>query len=186
MTKHLPSNRKSLNRTKIALALLMVCQILPLAGCSSSSQAKKEASLQTAEKSLYSFNLFDAKGKTVSFSPSLGKPALVAFWSPEWDPDHLYHLNTLSECFERYHKEGLEVYAISYDDKVKPAKIIKMMKQQPLQMHMVLGHKNTYNNYQLQSLPSIYLFDKKGQLKEKIEGHLAITPLAKKIKPLLK
>ena len=120
------------------------------------------------------FSVVTATGKEIRLSELKGKKAVILdFWASWCGPCRagIPHLKSL---YKKYHQKGLEVIAISTDEKKNEwLKAISEDKSDIWQNVLRKNAKNNeiFKNYQSVPIPLYYLIDKEGRIIEKWEGH---------------
>ncbi len=135
------------------------------------------------------FSLKDMSGNDVSLKQYRGKVVLLDFWAT-WCPPCRTSIPDLVELYKNYKKKGLVILGISMDSRVRVdderlkrfGKILKI--NYPILRHDL----NVVENYfgkKAPSLPTMYVIDRKGQVRDIFEGHDA-EALKKSVEGLLK
>ncbi len=117
------------------------------------------------ETSFPNITLPDVNAKDVALSSLEGKPFILMFWTVA-DPNQKMFNNDLLEIYNKYKSAGLEIYQVSVDtDKTAWATAVK---EQNLPWISVCDGKGANSiavaTYNVASIPSIYVFDKKGDI----------------------
>lgn len=114
-------------------------------------------------------SLYDQNAKARNLSELDGKVIILSFWSIT-EPTHNVFNAELKEIYEKYHSKGLEIYQVSVDmDKTAWA---RQVKDQGIEWVSVCDPGNLYQTlslYNIQSLPALFVIDKKGNIVEKNE-----------------
>jgi thiol-disulfide isomerase/thioredoxin len=110
----------------------------------------------------------DAKGQPISLSHWVGKPLLVNYFAPWCAPclREMPRLNALAA-------EGqLTVVAINYDP-TTPAKLDRLAAQYHIKVPLLIANEDAKLPFPRPSgLPTSYLFDSEGKLKQTLIGEL--------------
>ena len=120
------------------------------------------------------------KGDTLRLSSLNGKVVLIDFWASWCGPCRVANKN-LVKLYEKYRNSGFEIFAVSVDeDKDAWIKAVKKDKATWIQVNDRGGWEGgTAIRWNIQQLPTSYLFDKKGNI-------LARDPDKKELERLLK
>jgi len=135
------------------------------------------------------FSLNDMSGNKVSLKQFQGKVVLLDFWAT-WCPPCRTSIPDLVELYEKYKKKGLVVLGISMDSRVRVnderlkhfGKILEI--NYPILRHD-LNIVENYFGKKTPSLPTMYVIDRKGRVRDIFEGHDPET-LKKSLEGLLK
>jgi len=135
------------------------------------------------------FSLQDMSGNKVSLKQFRGKVVLLDFWAT-WCPPCRTSIPDLVELYKKYEKKGLVILGISMDSRVRCdddrlkrfGKILKI--NYPILRHD-LNIVENYFGKKAPSLPTMYVIDRKGQVRDIFEGHDS-EALKKSLEGLLK
>ena len=111
-------------------------------------------------------NMPDENGNMKALSDFEGKVVIVSFWSVA-QTEHKMFNNDLVEIYEKYHDKGLEIYQVSLDiDKSDWASSVKAQKLPWVNVNDGKGTSSiSVGLYNVQKIPSMFVFDREGNLK---------------------
>ncbi|NML38749.1 TlpA family protein disulfide reductase [Chitinophaga sp. G-6-1-13] len=126
----------------------------------------EEIALKTAiGAAAMNFTQNNVSGKAVQLKDYRGKYVLLDFWASWCGPCRAENPNVLDN-YEKYHSKGLEILAVSLDDK-KDA-WVKAIKDDGLTWEHVSDLKGWKNEvakeYNIRAVPSNFLIDKEGKI----------------------
>jgi peroxiredoxin len=111
------------------------------------------------------FTQNNTAGKPVKLSDYRGKYVLLDFWASWCGPCRAENPNVLDN-YEKYHSKGLEILAVSLDDKKEAW--LKAIKDDGLEWAHVSDLKGWKNEvakeYDIRAVPSNFLIDKEGKI----------------------
>jgi len=121
------------------------------------------------------FNLKDLGGTEVTLGQYRGKVVLLDFWAT-WCPPCRAAIPELIDLQHKYKKEGLVIMGISMDDprRVNDDKLSAFVEKIKINYLVLRFNNNLIENYfgnRAPSLPTIYVIDREGQVRDKIVGH---------------
>lgn len=109
--------------------------------------------------------------KTVKLSGLKGQVVMVNFWA-SWCQPCRTEMPLIEELYNKYKKIGFTVLAVNVDE--DPANARAMLKEVPVSFPVVLDTKNTsIQEYQVQAMPSTYMVDRKGMIRDVHRGYKA-------------
>lgn len=124
-------------------------------------------------RSLPDFTLPDLEGKVRASKEWQGKVILVDFWAT-WCAGCRETIPALSRMQEKYGAQGLSVIGISLDKGAK-AKVGKFARKLKVNYQMLIDSEDTLSKvFGFEGLPSLYLFDRQGNLVKAMVGYTAV------------
>ena len=124
------------------------------------------------------FTLKDLSGKDVELSSFKGKHVLLNFWATwcGYCRKERAHLNTIHE---EYKEKGLVIIAVSTDNSVK--KVKKYMEKIPSEFIVLTDPDSAAASvYNIAGLPTSYLIDREGIVKQRFMGYIEWTSIKSK------
>lgn len=137
-------------RNVLILAVLVVFLI----GCGGST---KPPSPQISNK--YDFTLESMQGDKVTLSALKGKVVILDFWAT-WCPPCRAAIPKLIELYNKYQNQGFLILGIALDEKEE---VVKLSKEMGINYPILFDDKVTSKNYEIQSIPTLFVIDKKGK-----------------------
>ncbi|MDR3184364.1 MAG: TlpA family protein disulfide reductase [Prevotellaceae bacterium] len=125
----------------------------------------------------------DINAKKVKLSTLKDKVILVYFWTSTSTAQRMEN-NDLRRWYDKYAEKGFEIYQVALDtDKPSWAKLVKAQNNPWINVCDGFGaHSQAAKLYNVTTLPSGFLIDKKGQI---VAGQLSGKELEKKLATLL-
>ena len=144
----------------------------------------------SANKPAKNFTASDMNGKTISLSDFKGKYVLLDFWG-SWCVPCRAAVPHLKDLYAKYHNSGLEVIAISVEDK-KDNWLQAIKKDGTGQWHNIMEPNDNDNPgvdknkliddlYTVRIFPTKILIDTKGMIIDRYDGTEKTTALDKKL-----
>jgi peroxiredoxin len=123
------------------------------------------------------------KGDSISLTSFKGKVVLLDFWA-SWCIPCRHSNKDLRKLYSAYHQQGFEIFGVSLDE--EKSDWVKAIKKDKITWPQVIDNRGweavTAVQWNVQALPTSYLFNKKGQL---VAMNLEREELEQKIKELL-
>jgi len=121
------------------------------------------------------FSLPDLSGKTVTLKQHRGKVVVLDFWAT-WCPPCRASIPELAKMQDKYRDKGLVVLGISTDDKRKASDEYLQSFCKKLKINYVVLRYDykvieDYFGLQAPSLPTVYVIDREGRVRDKLVGH---------------
>jgi len=114
------------------------------------------------------FELESLAGDTVSLEDLRGKVVVVNFWAT-WCGGCVKKLPHLTTFHERFHDRGLEVVAITLDEKREL--VPPLVEELHLPYTILYGNRSIANHYNIGSIPVTFLVDERGRIRGKQLGY---------------
>jgi len=115
------------------------------------------------------FSLLDVNGKKVNLSDYHGKVILINFWATFCGPCKA-EMPSLNNLFLAFRNDGLIVLAISTDDSEKPVQYFIKGKTIAFPVLMDKDQEVYFDLYGVLGLPTSFLIDREGIIRDKIRG----------------
>ncbi len=158
-------------RTSFASRVLAIL-VSALAAFPASIRAEAPKTPGTPE-SLPAFTLPDLEGKPRASEEWRGKVLLIDFWAT-WCAACRETIPALSRLQEKYGSRGLAVVGVSLD-KGAASKVSRFAKKLKVNYQVLLDPDDTQSKaFGFEGLPSLYLFDRKGNLIKAMPGYTAV------------
>jgi thiol-disulfide isomerase/thioredoxin len=149
-----------------------------------SGEAKEQAEGQLRKLNLvgkpFDLKFTDLNGKEVSVKDYAGKVVLVDFWAT-WCGPCRAALPEVKETYAKYHTKGFEIFGISFDkDRDTLKEFLTNEEISWPQYFDGLGWENNLGQrYQISSIPTVWLVDKKGILRD-LDGRQSLPAKVEK------
>jgi thiol-disulfide isomerase/thioredoxin len=128
--------------------------------------------------------LKDLRGRSLRLDSYRGKVVLLNFWAT-WCPPCRAEMPALIRMQRRYHGQGLRVIGITYPPQQK-GEVRRFVRKLGVNYPIALGAKETMMLFdKSETLPLTIVIDRRGNIRERIEGILLPAEFEQKIKPLL-
>jgi thiol-disulfide isomerase/thioredoxin len=129
--------------------------------------------------------LKDLEGNTHRLSDYRGKVVLLNFWAT-WCPPCRAEMPDLIRWQKEYGSQGLQVIGITYPP-TEISEVREFVRSIRVNYPILLGEKETKALFDPgETLPVTIVIDRKGKVREVIEGILLSEEFEQKIKPLLR
>lgn len=137
------------------------------------SQLAAQQLIEEAENAFLEITLSDAKGQTQPLSQYRGKVIVLDFSSTEMEQYVAYNFE-LRELYNQYHNKGLEIYSVSIDRN----QLAWEDATENLPWTTVRAYENdavqVLTQYNVQSLPTLFLFDREGNIQGRYTDFTAL------------
>ncbi|XJZ28906.1 peroxiredoxin family protein [Bacillota bacterium Lsc_1132] len=117
------------------------------------------------------FRLETADGKTAKLSDYRGKKVILNFWAT-WCPPCKAEMPHMEQFYKENHTKGIVVLAVNLTtSETDPRNVNKFIADYGLTFPVLLDKKGEVGNlYQAFTIPTSYIIDTKGVIREKIVG----------------
>jgi thiol-disulfide isomerase/thioredoxin len=128
--------------------------------------------------------LRDLKGRTVRLTDFKGKVVLLNFWAT-WCPPCRAEIPELVKWQQEYGSKGLQIIGVTYPP-TNRREVQRFIRALKVTYPILLGYKKTKALFDAgETLPLSVVIDRKGKVRENIEGILLSEEFNEKVKPLL-
>lgn len=137
------------------------------------SQLAAQQLIADSENAFLDITLPDAKGQMQSLSQYRGKVIVLDFSSTEMEQYIAYNFE-LRELYNQYHKSGLEIYSVGIERNLLAWE--EATENLPWLTVRALDNEITevLTRYNVQSLPTLFLFDKEGNVQGRYTDFTAL------------
>ena len=137
------------------------------------SQLAAQQLIADSENAFLDITLPDAKGQMQSLSQYRGKVIVLDFSSTEMEQYVAYNFE-LRELYNQYHKQGLEIYSVGIERNLLAWE--ETTENLPWLTVRALDNEITevLTRYNVQSLPTLFLFDKEGNVQGRYTDFTAL------------
>ncbi|MDA2924308.1 TlpA family protein disulfide reductase [Acidobacteria bacterium AH-259-L09] len=166
--------------TKRLLLICMVSLLLLCFALSENARAQTAGSVETIPVDnteakndglgfMPTFELKDLKGNVVSSAQFKGKVLMIDFWA-SWCAPCLKEMPHFQKLYEQYQRQGFEMVGITLD--VDPADVQKVLAETGARYTMLFADEEDRIQaaFGVQGIPSTFIIDREGKLREKIVG----------------
>lgn len=132
------------------------------------------------------FTLKDLNGKSVKLKDIINqnKVTLVNFWAT-WCPPCRREIPELIEFYQKYNPQKVALLAIDLQE--DPGKVKTFAKKNGMNFPVLLDINGMAGNrYRVSGIPTTFILDGKGIIRDMIVGGTSLAALEAKIKPMLK
>lgn len=133
----------------ITIFAIIACLFI---GCGTSTKSSQVGSNQN-------FTLESNQGNKITLNDLKGKVLILDFWAT-WCPPCKAAIPKLIELYNKYQGQGVEVIGIALDDRDK---VIKLIKEMGINYPVLFDDQVTSKNYEIQSIPTLFVIDQKGK-----------------------
>ncbi len=128
--------------------------------------------------------LKDIEGRTLRLSDYKGKVVLLNFWAT-WCAPCRAEMPDLVKWQREYRNRGFQIIGITYPPE-EPAEVRKFTKSIKINYPIVIGDEKTKAQFDTgETLPITVIIDRKGRVREVIQGILFPEEFEQKVKPLV-
>ena len=137
------------------------------------NQLAAQQLIAEAENAFLDITLADAQGQMQSLSQYRGKVIVLDFSSTEMEQYVAYNFE-LRELYNQYHKQGLEIYSVGIERNLLAWE--EATENLPWLTVRALDNEITevLTRYNVQSLPTLFLFDKEGNVQGRYTDFTAL------------
>jgi peroxiredoxin len=159
---------------KIVTFLSILSVILIVSNCNN-PEAQKESgreieTQEPARQAAIDFTLVDLDGVERTLSQQKGNVVLVDFWA-SWCRPCVVEIPHLKEFHDKYQDQGLILWGVSLDNKEE--KMMEFIQKLNINYTILLGNQAVANKYNVQGIPTTFLYDKKNRIAYK---HVGFAP----------
>jgi peroxiredoxin len=122
-------------------------------------------------------------GKSLRLADLRGKVVLVNYWAT-WCPYCRHEMPAMEKFYQDYRAKGFEIVALSEDN--DPAKVRDFIKQEGYRFPVAMSGRTGAEFGGVDRLPTSFVIDKQGKLRNKISGQVHYARLEDLVVPLLK
>jgi len=141
--------------------------------------------LGQGEKPAPGLELNDVEGRAMRLSDYKGRVVLLNFWAT-WCAPCRAEMPDLVKWQREYKSQGLQVIGVTYPPE-ELAEVRQFIKSIRVNYPVALGHERTKAIFDKgETLPITVVIDKKGMLREVIQGIIFPEEFEQKVKPLLR
>lgn len=160
---------------------ILFLSLLFLFACSDENKTTSEE--KQVGSSAPSFKLNDLSGKPLSLADHKGKVVLLRFWSTACKSCK-EEMPKLETVYQELKPSGLILIAINIKD--SPEKITEFIDGMGLSFPILIDkNKSAAKDFKVYGVPTSFLIDKEGIIKERFFGDLSETETVELVKPLL-
>lgn len=166
---------------KITIILATAITLSTLAACSNSQSTAKEETAPVEEvpqtstenntnasaTALPSFSVQDINGQQVNLQSFKGKKVFVNLWA-SWCPPCRREMPSIQKLYQSVDTDKVAFVLLSLDDHFDKAK--KFISQQKLKLPIYYPAENLPELFNVQGIPSTFIFDESGKLVKRIDG----------------
>jgi len=141
--------------------------------------------LGRGEKLAPELKLKDVEGRALRLSDYKGKVVLLNFWAT-WCAPCRAEMPDLIKWQRKYKSQGLQVIGVTYPPE-ELAEVREFIKRVEVNYPVALGEEQTKAMFDKgENLPVTVVIDKKGMVREVIQGIIFLDEFEQKVKPLLR
>jgi thiol-disulfide isomerase/thioredoxin len=141
--------------------------------------------LGQGEKPAPELELKDVEGRALRLSDYKGKVVLLNFWAT-WCAPCRAEMPDLIKWQRKYKSQGLQVIGVTYPPE-ELAEVREFIKRVEVNYPVALGEERTKAIFDKgENLPVTVVIDKRGMVREVIQGIIFLEEFEQKVKPLLR
>lgn len=145
-------------------AFLLFLLVLALLSCTKKGDENGHPLSPAPGNRAPDFTARDLSGKDVSLSGLAGRVVVLEFWAT-WCPPCRLTIPDLIALQDRYRDRDVTVLAVSIDDgRNLVSKLFDFSRENKINYTILLGHDAITQAYKVQSIPVVFLIDKKGKI----------------------
>ncbi len=173
-------------KIKFFASAVVIVSLLMFASCGEEKGKEEKRQTESTEKAdsdcrkALDFVLKDTKGKEVRLSDFEGKVVVIDFWTT-WCKYCVKEIPDLNNMYEEYRSEGLEIIGISLDQK-GAAVVAPFLSKVTMNYTVLYGDQKVQNAFGgIRSLPTKFIIDRDGCIKERIVGYQSKNVILNKV-----
>jgi cytochrome c biogenesis protein CcmG/thiol:disulfide interchange protein DsbE len=156
-------------KKKFFWLLILLCAFT--VACSRNNQVSPSGQRPEVGAIAPDFTLKDLKGRDVSLSEYRGHVVILDFWAT-WCPPCNETIPELVSVEEKYGGKGVVVLGIAIDDGRSDATMLSAFsKEHRMNYPILLGSDAIEGIYNIRSIPTLFLVDKKGKIQNLYMGY---------------
>ena len=168
-------------RKGICLGMLG-CLLVAMSSPSSSAAGRQSAQKEAFQKAP-PFRLKNLEGKDVRLEDYAGQVILLDFWA-SWCPPCRDEMPDLIKVYNQYRGKGFVILGVAAGD--DPSAVREFVKKKGVPYPILFGDGTIFEAYRgIYFLPTAFLIDRQGRIREKLIGPKRPEALEQKILPLL-
>jgi thiol-disulfide isomerase/thioredoxin len=166
-------------RTTLALTTFALLLLLSI-GCGNSdsgsadsaatSKAAETATTGASAATNAQFTVQDLNGNVRTANEWIGKqPVVINFWGT-WCPPCRREIPELVKLYDEYRDRGVEIIGVALERSASPAQVQQFADQNGMDWVIVMGNQQIAETYQIQSVPTIVVYDAAGKEVKRMIG----------------
>jgi len=149
-----------MKRISIAVLMLILASLLLVAGCATESETQESQIGNPAPE----FNLLGLDGDYTSLNSFMGEPVLLYFWAT-WCESCRTEMSYFQQIYDEWTDKGLVLLTINVGESLAIAE--DFAEETGITMPVLVDHSMvTHKRYQITGMPTTYLIDKDGIIKD--------------------
>lgn len=154
--------------------------LLSLSAC---GKKKTQDNENQIGKAAPSFTLKDISGTTYSLNNFKGKVVLLRFWASRCESCKV-EMPKVERSYRKLLSSGLMVIAVNVED--PPEKALEFVREMRLTYPVLIDEKKAVTKlYEVYGVPTSFIIDRKGMIRERIFGDLNEEAIENLVRPLL-